>query len=225
MSEDYWATPDGPGPWPGVVVIHDVGGLSDDIRRACDRLATAGFIVVASNLFRRHPRVRCVVSMVRSLSSGTGPAVDDILAARAELASDPRCTGRVGAVGFCTGGGFCLLLAPSGTFDAVAPNYGNWPTDADQLQHSCPVVASYGARDRPLRGDAARLEEVLTAGQVPHDVVEYPGVGHSFMNDWRDAPLRLRIFESIPGFAYSEPEAEHAWSRIIAFFDRHLRLT
>lgn len=224
MPEDFLAVPDGAGPWPGVVVIHDVGGLTDDIRRACRRMADAGFLALAPNLFHRGERLRCVVGMVRSLKSGTGRAVDDIVAARDRLAGDPRCTGRVGAVGFCTGGGFCLMLAPSGTFDAVAPNYGNWPPDAGSLTRSCPTVASYGARDRALRGDAARLEAKLTEGAVPHDVKEYPGVGHSFMNDWRDAPLRLRVFESFADFAFSEPEADDAWRRIVEFFDQHLNL-
>ncbi|MDF2824901.1 MAG: carboxymethylenebutenolidase [Mycobacterium sp.] len=224
MPDDFLAVPAGAGPWPGVVVIHDAGGLSEDIRRACRRLADAGFVALAPNLYHPGERVRCVVGMVRALKSGAGRAVDDIVAARDRLTDDPRCTGRVGAVGFCTGGGFCLMLAPTGTFDAVAPSYGNWPPDSDSLRHSCPTVASYGARDRALRGDAARLEAILTEGGVPHDVKEYPGVGHSFMNDWRDAPLRLRVFESFTDFAFSESEADDAWRRIIKFFGHHLGL-
>lgn len=219
----YLAVPDGRGPWPGVVVIHDVGGLSLDIRRACDRLAAAGFIALAPNLIGDGNRIRCVRAMAHALRSGTGRTIDEIIAARDELVARADCTGTVGSIGFCTGGGFCLLLAPRGVFDATAPNYGNWPQDSDALTNSCPVVASYGARDPSLRGHAARLEGVLTAGGVIHDVKEYTDVGHSFMNDWRDAPWRLRIFEHIPGFRFSEPAAADAWRRIIEFFDEHLR--
>jgi len=218
----YLAQPEGDGPFPGVVIVHDVGGLSDDIRRIADRLAQAGFLAVAPDLFHRRGAVRCVAAMMRSLSTGTGPPVDDVVQARDVLVADPRCTGRVGVVGFCMGGGLSLVLAPTGAFDAAAPNYPNWPRDRAALAASCPVVASYGAKDPSLRDAAPALRDILTAGGVEHDVVEYPDAGHSFMNDWRDAPWRLRIFEHLPGFAYSHADAEHAWSRITAFFDRHL---
>lgn len=223
MTAGYLAVPDGEGPWPGVVVIHDIGGLSLDIRRACDRLAEAGFLTLAPNLIHPGRRVRCVLAMAKSLQTGSGPAVDEVVTARDQLAAHPDCTGTVGSAGFCIGGGFCLLLAPHGVFDATAPNYGNWPQDSEALRLSCPVVASYGAGDPSLKGHAARLEAILAEAGVPHDVREYPDVGHSFMNDWRDGPWRLRIFEHIPGFRFSEPEAEDAWRRIVAFFDVHLR--
>ena len=207
-TPNYLAVPDGDGPWPGVVVIHDIGGLSQDIRRACDRLAEARFLALAPNLVHPGRRIRCVAAMMRALHRGAGAPVDEIVAARHELAAHPDCTGTVGSVGFCIGGGFCLLLAPQGVFDATAPNYGNWPPDVASLSASCPVVASYGAGDPALKGNAAQLEEILSDAGVPHDVREYPGVGHSFMNDWRDGPWRLRIFEHIPGFTFSEPEAD-----------------
>ena len=120
------------------------------------------------------------------------------------------------------GGGFALLTAPSGVFDAAAPNYGIWPGNREELSGACPTVASYGAADRMLPNAAAELDEQLTAGGVPHDVKEYPGVGHSFMNDW-GTPWPLRFVERTAGLAYSEPESEDAWARILAFFGEHLR--
>lgn len=218
----YLKYPRGEGLWPGVIVIHDVGGLSADIRRAVDRLAAAGFVTLAPNLYRPGARVRCVVSMLRAMKTGVGPPIDDLVTARDHLAADPRCTGRIGSVGFCLGGGFCLLLAPSGHFDAAAPNYGNWPPNADELANSCPIVASYGGLDKALKGDAERLTTELDKGKVPHDVKEYPNVGHSFMNDWREAPLRPRVFEWTQTFKFAEAEADDAWGRIVAFFDLHL---
>jgi carboxymethylenebutenolidase len=219
----YLAVPDGPGPWPGVVVIHDALGLSADIRLITDRFAGAGYLALAPALFRRGFRPKCVVTTLRTLSLGTGVAVDDLVAAREYLAADTRCTGKVGSVGFCMGGGFCLLLAPRGVFDATAPNYGVLPNDSDYpaLRQSCPVVASYGARDRMLPKAAGKLETILSDAGVPHDVKEYPDVGHSFMNQF-PTPGPLRFVEDIAGLAYSRPEADDAWRRILTFFSEHL---
>lgn len=219
----YLAVPSGDGPWPGVVVVHDVCGLSNDIKGITDRLADAGYLALAPALFRRGFRPRCVVTTVRGLSRGGGDAVADVVAAREHLVADDRCTGKVGSVGFCMGGGFCLLTAPWGVFDATAPNYGVLKNDSDYaaLRRSCPMVASYGGRDRTLPDAAARVEAILTEAGVPHDVKEYAGVGHSFMNEF-STPAALRFIENVAGLAYSQPEAEDAWRRILTFFSEHL---
>jgi carboxymethylenebutenolidase len=219
----YLVVPEGDGPWPAVVVIHDALGMTADIKRIADRMASAGYLALAPALFRRGFKATCVVTTMRSLSAGKGVAIDDVIAARDYLAAHPRSTGKVGSVGFCMGGGFCLLLAPRGVFDATAPNYGVLENDSDYppLVESCPMVASYGAKDPMLRGAADKVEALLTEGGVPHDVKEYPGVGHSFMNDFR-LPAPLRLIEGIAGLAYSEPEAEDAWERIMTFFGQHL---
>ena len=113
-------------------------------------------------------------------------------------------------------------MAPSGLFDAAAPTDAQLPKDVEKLRQSCPVVASFGAKDPIVaRGTAAKLEAVLAGGQVPHDVKEYPHVGHGFMND-HAVPVPIRLVAGIAGMAYSEPEAEDAWRRIITFFEEHL---
>jgi carboxymethylenebutenolidase len=218
----YLAAPSEDGPWPGVVVVHDAMGMSADLRRITDRFASNGYLALAPALFRRGQKLRCVVSTLRSQLRGHGPAVDDLIAARDHLAADDRCTGKVGVVGFCMGGGFCLQLAPRGVFDAAAPNYGHLPKDVEALRRSCPVVASYGAKDLMLPRAATKLETVLADGDVARDVKEYPDVGHSFMNDF-PTPSVFQFVERIAGLAYSEPEAEDAWRRILAFFGEHLR--
>jgi carboxymethylenebutenolidase len=217
----YLAVPAGDGPWPGLVVVQDGLGMTADLRRITDRFAANGYLALAPALYQRGFKAGCVVRAFRSFLTGSGPAVDDLIAARDHLAADDRCTGKVGSAGFCLGGGFCLLLAPRGIFDATAPNYGLLPRDLTALRESCPMVASYGAGDRQLSGAAARLEAVLAEGGVPHDVKEYPWVGHAFMNDW-NAPAPLRIVERVARLTYSEPEAEDAWRRILAFFREHL---
>jgi carboxymethylenebutenolidase len=218
----HFAIPAGQGPWPGVVVVHDALGYTADLRRITDRFAENGYLAMGPALFRRGNRIRCIVSTFKSLAAGEGPAIDDLVAARDHLAADERCTGKVGLIGFCMGGGFCLQLAPRGVFDASAPNYGAFPKDLDSLSRSCPTVASYGARDPILRGAAATLEKVLASTDVPRDIKEYPDVGHSFMNQF-PIPGPLQAVMRVAGFAYSEPEAEDSWKRILAFFATHLR--
>jgi carboxymethylenebutenolidase len=213
--------PIGAGPWPGVVVIHEAFGLTDDTRQQADRLAAAGFLAVAPDLFTAGGAVRCLRSTFQAMLKGEGAAFGDLEAARTWLAGRPDSTDRIGVLGFCMGGGFALLAATRG-FDASAPNYGPVPEDAQEvLRGACPVVASFGRRDRALRGAADRLSSTLTSLGVPHDVKEYPDAGHSFMNRHNSGPFA--VLERIAGFSYHEPSAEDAWARIVRFFDQHLR--
>lgn len=222
----YLAVPDGEGPWPGVVVVHDVLGMTTDLKRITDRFAAAGYLAVAPSLYDGPgPKIKCVISTVRAHFTGQGLSYDNLLAAREFLISDSRCTGRVGLAGFCMGAGFCLQLAPGGLFDATAPSYPTLPKDIDKLEQSCPVVGSFGGRDPIVAGDSAeKLEAVLTRGNVPHDVKKYPRAGHSFMNE-HPVPAPIRLVAGIAGIAYSAPEAEDAWQRILTFFAEHLAVT
>ena len=178
----YVAHPRGEGPWPGVVVVMDALGLSDDIRLQADRLATAGYLAFAPDLYSGRG-IRCVVATLKASRSGSGEAYADIEAARHWLAAREDCTGQIGIIGFCMGGGFALLCAPRYDFAAASVNYGEVPKDASmRLEGCCPVVASFGKRDPELPGRAERLERALTELGVVHDVKEYPDVGHAFMN-------------------------------------------
>ncbi len=146
----YFVQPSSAGPWPGVVVLHETFGLDEQSRRHAERMAALGYLTLAPDLFSDGGTRRCLAQTLKSLSSGQGKAYADIEAARQWLLGREGCTGRIGVIGFCLGGGFALMTLGSG-FDVAAPNYGMLPQDLDAaVADACPVVGSYGGRDRSL---------------------------------------------------------------------------
>ncbi len=214
----------GQGPWPAVVVIHEITGLNDDIRRITRRFADSGYVALAPDLFAGlGPMPICIVRTVASYRRGGGRALEVLEAARDLLAQRSDVdSSRIGVAGFCMGGGFALLMGTTTTVGAAATFYGDVPRQVHDLEGICPVIASYGGQDRLFAERGRRLERCLEELGVAHDVEIYDDAGHSFMSQRSGlagavgalSPLRAR---------YDESAAEDAWSRMLTFFERHLQ--
>ena len=220
--------PDSPGPWPAVVVVHEAFGIEAEMRKQVTHLASLGYLALMPDLYTEGGFRKCIGATARALRSGTGRAWADIESARLWLTGRDDFTGALGIIGFCMGGGFALLAAASGydseetAYQAAAVNYGILPADLDVIEHSCPVVASYGSKDRAVKDAPARLEALYTRLGVAHDVKEYPGAAHAFLNEKPTGPLLIRPFLKISGIAPDPVAAVDAWKRIDAFFGEHL---
>jgi carboxymethylenebutenolidase len=219
----YLANPPGTGPWPAVVMIHEIFGLDEVMRGHADRLAGLGYLTLAVDLFSAGGKARCLISTMTAMMRGRGRAFADISAAHDYLAGSPDSTGKIGVIGFCIGGGFALLSAGDG-YDAAAVNYGQLPRHLDEtVAGACPIVASYGRRDPSLRGAADRLDAALDNAGVIHDVKEYAAASHAFLNDAEAGPRVLRPLLRVAGIGPEPDSAKDAWNRIERFFATHLQ--
>jgi carboxymethylenebutenolidase len=171
--------------------------MSRDLRAQANWLAGEGFLAVAPDLYYWGSRLSCLRTIMRDLGQRRGRSFDDIDAADRWLRDHSECTGDVGVIGFCMGGGYAIALAAGRGFDAASVNYGGCPSDAEQVAQ--------------VRG--------------PHDVKIYPQVGHGFMNshDPDDQTLMPRFLARMSGTKYDEDATRDARRRIIEFFNRYLK--
>jgi carboxymethylenebutenolidase len=208
---------------PSVIVIHEIFGLNDDIRRITGRVADLGYAAMAPDLYDGYGmKLICIMQTMRSLRSGSGRPFDDLDAARAFLQKQPGVDpSRVGAIGFCLGGGFALLYGVRAPLGATAVFYGDVPKTADELKGVCPVVAGYGGEDKMFAVQGERLEKSLTELGIDHDVKIYPDAGHSFMSQVPGILPKLAAYGPMK-VGYNAADAEDSWKRVGAFFAKHL---
>ena len=216
----YLARPQAAGRYPGMILIFEATGLHREMKRLADDVAKAGYVVIAPNLFARGNAFLCLVRLLKELSAGKGRGVEDLLAARSWLAEQPFVEpDRIATMGFCMGGGYALLLAKTGLFKAAADFYGEPPKSLDG---ACPVVASYGDRDKVMMPHVPALEAELARAGIPSDVKVYPGVGHSFMNE-QPNPIFRYLLRTMPVHGeYDAAAAEDAMQRMLAFLAVHV---
>lgn len=212
--------PRGAAPAPALLFIAEPWGLNPEMRRVAGEMAAAGYVVLMPDLVSRGNWFACVRALVGDLRRGEGRGVDDLLDARAFLEARPEVeTGRVAVMGLCMGGGFALLLARTGLFRVSAPFYGQVPAD---LTGSCPVVASFGGRDRMLADDAQHLTDEARRLGLAHDVKTYPEAGHSFMTRPPN-PLVGALIGMAPVHGGYDPQAAaDATRRVLAFLAEHV---
>lgn len=205
---------------PGLLLVYELFGMTDEMKRVARDLADEGYVVLVPDLFDRAPRPICVARALRALADGEGQPHDDLESARRWLAARPEVdVDRLGVIGFCMGGGFALALATTGRYRAAAPFYGEPPAT---ISRSCPVVASFGAKDRRFASFAPKLRTRLEELGVPHDVKVYPDAGHSFYTHSPGGVLGLLAGLSPLHVAHHEPSARDARARVVAFFREHL---
>ena len=216
LTTGYLAVPAGDGPFPALVIIHEWNGLQDRVRQLADDFAAEGYVTLAADLFqgRTGSNREENMALVREAQSDPAKMVANLNAAVAYLKGRPDVTGRVGAMGWCFGGGVALSFGLDGdNHDATAVFYGRLVDDPEalaRLDHE--VYGTFAALDSgPSPESVAAFEAALRAAGVEHDLHIYDDVDHGF---W------LRV-DGDPE-TRAAPAAD-AWSRLKSYLDRTLR--
>ena len=208
---------------PGILLFQEIFGINDNIREIAERLARSGYVVLAPDMFWRIER-----RFERQDESGMADAfamvqqfdfvgsVRDITASHAHLLQMPECTGKIGALGFCLGGGLAFAAATLSRvdghgMDAAVCYYGSAINGMiDQVSDlDCPSAFHYGTEDSYISAEDIAVVEAAVSGRTDIEFYRYEA-GHAFSN-W-DAPSM-----------YNQAAAESAWSRTLGFLERHLR--
>ena len=210
----------------GVLLIHDIFGFTAVTRNHATRLAEAGYTVAAPEMFPAgSTRGLCVLKTMRDFRRRSGTSWATLDAARTALIDDYGVdSGRLGAMGFCMGGGFALLFAQRATLAVAAPFYAEVPSEVLDSHAMCPVVGGWGKRDRLFRGHGKRLADHLAADGIDHNIALYPGVGHSYMDDHHGLLAGLGRYSPLRA-AYDPVAADDSWRRVLDFFETHLLCT
>jgi carboxymethylenebutenolidase len=207
----FFVKPEGAGPLPGLVVIHEIYGLNDNIRGIANRFAERGYAALAVDLFSNRNRAMCMMQVIHGMLMR--PLKNAILADLQStfdfLRNQPGMDGnRIGVVGFCMGGGYALQLAVTAKgMRAASAFYGAVPKPLEAFVESCPIIGSYPVKDFSAQG-ARELDAALEKNNIPHDIKFYENTMHSFFNH--------------PRTSIEEQAARDAWQRMLFFFERHL---
>lgn len=203
-------------------MLHDINGINPDMARIASRFAEAGYVALVPDLFDGKKSPLCVVKTVRSIAAGSGPAHDIVDQAQTWLRSQPGvASNKVGAVGFCMGGGFAVLHARGPDVAFVATFYGEVPEERSDLEDIAPCFGGYGTQDRLFIKHGRRLKTRLEELGTPHDVRIYDNVGHSYMNQLTGV-LGKAVAYSPMRARFDQSASEDSWAAMLEFFDAQL---
>jgi carboxymethylenebutenolidase len=228
-GEAYFARPSGPGKVPGVVLIHHLPGWDEWITEAVRKLAHHGFATISHHLyFREGPGSPDDVGARVRAAGGVADAqvIGDSRAAAAYLRARAESNGKVGVIGFCSGGRHAFLVAAKAPdeFDAIVDCWGgNVVVDDPKALNDkrpvapidlaadikCPILGIFGNDDEnPNKDQVNRTEAVLKKLGKDYAFHRYDGAGHAFFNAAR--------------VAYRPEQAADGWAKTFAFFHKHL---
>ena len=207
-------TPEGKGPFPGIVVIHEWWGLNDWVKEQAAKLSDQGYVTLAVDLYRG--RVATTPDEAHELMRGVPEdrAKRDLHAAVEFLTSQPNVKkDRIGSIGWCMGGGYSLDVAlQEPTLKADVINYGHLATDAASVQKiNASILGIFGGQDRGIPvEDVKKFEQMLKGQGKKVEIVIYPDAGHAFENPNNKA-------------GYRADDAADAWKRTSEFFASTLK--
>ena len=212
----YLSVPEGDGPFPALVIIHEWNGLSDRVRQVADDFAAEGYITLAVDLFsgRVGTTTEENMALITEANENMPRVIANLDAATAFLRARTDVTGKVGAMGWCFGGGIALSYGLDGVkHEATAIFYGRLLDDPEALSHmSHEVYRTFARLDQgPAPEQVEAFEAALRAAGIENDLHIYDEVGHGF---W------LRVDEDLE--TRSAPGLD-AWTRLKAYLDRTLR--
>lgn len=211
----YLAQPEGEGPFPAVLLVHEFFGINEDITQKADLLADQGYLVLAVDAYRGNTTRQVPRAVWLVVTTPQDEIRADIDAGFQYLAGLPQVIAdRIGAVGFCFGGTQVMHLGTRNpNLAATVIYYGNGPiTDPQALGvmgQSGPVLGIYGEQDTGIPLDEVRgFEQAMQARGIPNQVTIYPGVGHAFVH---------MDTLSVPG------AAQDAWNQMLGFLEQALK--
>jgi carboxymethylenebutenolidase len=198
---------------PGVLVIHENRGLNAHIEDVARRAALAGYIAVAPDGLSVAGGAPEDQEKARDLFAATDRAVidADVIAGVGYFATRKDCSGKIGAVGFCYGGGMALMCAAERPeLTAAVAFYGSAPSPDKIAKIKAPLAMHYAGKDERIDAGIADFRAELDGHEIAYSLNMYPGTQHGFHNDSSAA-------------RYDAAAAKLAWARTIAFFDHYLK--